>query len=81
MQLKNQRGQLALEAVLLMTVILSATLFGIKALKDNDVLSKLVESPWERTSGMIENGIWGPPAANRKKVPYSFSRFYTPLQQ
>ena len=81
MKLKNERGQFALEAVLLMTVMLSAVLLGLKILKQNDVLSNLVESPWERTSGMIENGVWGPPAAHRKDHPYNYSRFYTPISE
>lgn len=80
MGLKNERGQFALEAVLLMTIMLAAVLMGLKVLKENDVLSNLVEAPWDRTAGMIETGVWGSPAANKKKVPYNFSRFYTPTE-
>lgn len=80
MKLKNERGQFALEAVLLMTVMLAAVLSGIKILKANNVLSNLVEAPWERTAGMVETGVWGPAAANKKNVPYNFSRFYTPVE-
>ena len=80
MKLKNERGQFALEAVLLMTVMLAAVLSGIKILKANNVLSNLVETPWERTAGMVETGVWGPAAANKKNVPYNFSRFYTPVE-
>ena len=78
MKLDNERGQFALEAVLLMTLMLAAALAGIKVLKENDVLSQLVESPWQRTAGMIETGVWGPAATNKKNIPYNFSRFYTP---
>ncbi len=80
MRLKNKQGQFALEAVLLMTVMLSAVLLGLKVLRENDVLSNLVEAPWARTAGMIETGVWGPAAANKKSVPYNFSRFYTPTE-
>ena len=80
MQFKNERGQFALEAVLLMTVMLSAVLLGLRVLKENDVLANLVETPWERTAGMIETGVWGPAVVNKKNVPYNFSRFYTPTE-
>ena len=81
MKFNNERGQFALEAVLLMTIMLAASLAGIKVLKENDVLSQLVETPWQRTAGMIETGVWGPAAKNKKNIPYNFSRFYTPKNQ
>jgi hypothetical protein len=78
MFLKNQSGQFVIEAVLLMTVLAGLSLIAVRTLKEGQVLGALVESPWERTSGMIETGIWEAPATSKKKVPYSYGRFYTP---
>ena len=80
MNLKNERGQFALEAVLLMTVMMAVVLAGTKVIRDNNLLANLVESPWERTAGMVETGIWGPASNNKKNIPYNYSRFYTPVE-
>ncbi len=78
MILKNQRGQFVIEAVLLMIVMLGLVTAFIRTARETEILSKIVETPWEKTSGMIESGNWNPPGVARQKVPYQYDRFFTP---
>lgn len=78
MRIKNQKGQFVIEAVLLMVLAMGLMLAAVRGFRDNRLLANLVESPWDRTSGMIESGVWAPPAEARLQVPYQYKRFYTP---
>ena len=75
---RNERGQFVIEAVLLMVLSMGLLLTFIKICRQNDVLAKLVETPWEKTAGMIESGVWAPAEEAKKKLPYQYVRFYTP---
>jgi hypothetical protein len=75
----NQRGQFVIESVLLMVLLTGMMLAFVNIMRTNDVLAKIVESPWEKTSGMIESGIWAPPQEARTKAPYTYDRFYSPV--
>lgn len=55
---KNQKGQFAIEAVLLMTVLLGAFLALTKAMNDNKILQKFVSAPMERVGLMAGYGTW-----------------------
>jgi len=80
MSLRNQKGQFVFEAILLMIVAMSISLFVIRSFRENQVLATIVETPWDRTSGMIEAGVWATPAEARSKIPYQTNRMYTPFQ-
>lgn len=79
MKIKNQKGQFVIEAVLIMVLLMGLLTFFVKTFREQQLLAKLVESPWEYTSGMIEGGVWAPPAEAKTKYPYQFKRFYTPF--
>lgn len=81
MALKNQKGQLTIEAILLMVVLTAAVLAGTRYLREQKVVATIVEGPWDRTAGMIESGVWLPAAQARQKQPYQYDRFYTPHAQ
>lgn len=57
---KNQRGQLAVEAVLLMALLVSISVFVSNYLKNAEFAQRIVAKPWERMAGMVECGKWGP---------------------
>lgn len=56
--LKNQKGQGAVEAVLLMAIIATGTLIFSSIMEEQQFVQKLVAKPWETLSGMIECGTW-----------------------
>ena len=70
----NQRGQFVIEGVLLMVVMIGLFLSATRILREEAFLAKLVVGPWERVSGMIENGVWETPAASRDLHPNQLSR-------
>lgn len=76
--IKHNSGQLTLEAVLILTIFVSVILAGSRTLRDKKILSSLVESPWAYVSGMIENGMWMPPAQGRAKHPNHITRHGSP---
>jgi hypothetical protein len=56
--MKNQRGQLVVEAVLLMTVLLGITFMVTSFLQKSQIAQKFTSEPWARLAGMIECGSW-----------------------
>ena len=56
--MKNSRGQMVVEMILLMVVLL-AILGAIRTtLKENETITSLVQGPWLALSGMIQAGAW-----------------------
>jgi hypothetical protein len=76
--IRNQSGQLTVEAVLILAIFFSVMVAGSRALRDNNVLSSLVERPWAYVAGMIENGIWAPPAQGISRHPNHIGRHGSP---
>lgn len=60
MDLKNQKGQLVIESVLLMVVAVGFSILLISQLKKMDYVKNLTFSPWDRVSGMVQCGVWAP---------------------
>ena len=58
--IRNSKGQFVVEAVLLMVLSLGLFMFASKYLREQKVISNMVENPWNRVSTMIESGVWGP---------------------
>lgn len=54
----STRGQFAIEAVLLATVLVGAFLLGIKTLKDKQSIQKLTDGSVARVKNMAEYGTW-----------------------
>jgi hypothetical protein len=76
--MSHQSGQLTVEAVLILTIVASVMFAGSRALRDNNILSSLVENPWSYVAGMIENGIWSPPERGRSQHPNHITRHGSP---
>ncbi len=75
---RNNHGQITVEAVLILAIFVSTTMAGTRLLKDKKILSSLVEAPWQHLSGMIENGVWGPPETGRGLHPNHITRHGSP---
>ncbi len=55
---KGQSGQFVIEAVLLMLITFMVSTALIQFFNRDQFLNKLVLTPWEVTTGMIECGTW-----------------------
>lgn len=64
-----QSGQMVVEGLLLMTLLLGATSFFYRSMRDRQVLASLVEKPWSRLAGMTESGVWDEPGAAARSHP------------
>ncbi|MBC7753858.1 MAG: hypothetical protein H7Z71_06445 [Moraxellaceae bacterium] len=56
--LSNQKGQLAIEAVLLITVLLGAFLVLTRTVRSTQMMQKFVSAPMERVGRMAGYGTW-----------------------
>lgn len=58
--LRNQRGQVIIEYILMMVVMLTLSFMIQKFLKSSEFIQKLSIQPWGRLDGMIQCGVWKP---------------------
>lgn len=56
--LKNIRGQMLIEGVLLMVFSIGLLTVGVRILKGQNMTQSLVSGPWKKTAAMIETGTW-----------------------
>lgn len=75
----NNKGQFAIEAVLLTVIFVGAFMAGTSFLREEKVLAKLVGGPWIQIQGMTECGVWGPPSKVCKTHPNNLSRSLTSI--
>ncbi len=66
---KNERGQMILEYILLTVVAIGLSVLVSSSLKKNEILGKLISSPWTNLAGMIQNGSWGSPKSTIPNHP------------
>ena len=66
---KNQSGQVAVEYILLMVVVLGAFMAARNILLSSNVVGNFVQKPWQLVAGMIETGVWGEPKKVRSMHP------------
>lgn len=78
MTLRNQRGQMVIEGLLLMIVIVSIFLVLMRNLQESNLIPGLVTGPWDKIAGMTESGNWNPQSEAQRKHPNNFDRFFTP---
>ncbi len=55
---KNEKGQLALESVLIVTLLLSLSIFASREMKKRNFIGSLIAEPWKQISGMMSTGNW-----------------------
>lgn len=73
-KVKNQKGQVLVEAVLLLTLVVGMWSVFSKFAKQKKWFDSLVNGPWQTMSGMIETGVWLPPQQSKPKHPNNFNR-------
>ena len=76
--LKSSKGQITIEAVLIMTVMVSVFFAVQKNFKAKDYLATLINGPWGYVQGMVENGVWAPSDEGRTKHPNNYARRASP---
>lgn len=67
--LQNRKGQFVVEGILIMFVTLSLLFAGLRLLRDGNIITNLIDSPWERIAGMIESGAWKEPSVAAANHP------------
>ena len=55
---KNQKGQATVEAILIMTIFLAASMTISQAFSKNNYFASMIEGPWDFVDGMIRDGVW-----------------------
>jgi hypothetical protein len=70
----NSQGQVLIEAVLLLTLVVGMWSVFSKYAKEKKWFDSMVNGPWQSMSGMIETGLWKPPQQSRPKHPNNFNR-------
>lgn len=76
--LHSQKGQMTLEAVLLLVIGVTFVTIASASLKKQNVLATLVSEPWGYMQGMIQNGIWSTADGGINDHPNSFGRRASP---
>jgi hypothetical protein len=72
--LKSQSGQLIVEAILIIVMLMGATFLAANYFKDKELLKKLVQAPWQSLAGMLQNGEWAPRDPSAASHPSGHSR-------
>jgi len=66
---KNNKGQLAIESVLLMTVLMAGFLVVTNYAREKKLISKLVEKPIQSVAVMSAYGVWKSAGSAGCKAP------------
>lgn len=74
----SQRGQMTVEAVLIMMIMVSFFTLARREIASRNLLQQLVTGPWSYIQGMAENGVWAQPEAGKKIHPNVFGRRASP---
>ena len=58
--LKSQKGQLVVEAVLLLALTVAIFIAVSAQFRDQQVLANILSRPWNSVSSMVQDGVWKP---------------------
>ena len=75
--IKNSRGQMSVEMVLMVVVLVAGAAAVSSAFRKQEFFATLVSGPWVSLSGLIQNGVWGNPTDTMIKHPAHFHRVST----
>ena len=62
----NNKGQFAIEAVLLMTLFVGTFAFAIKMMRDKQIIQNLTDKSVTKVKNMSEYGTWKPTCTSMK---------------
>ena len=74
MKLKEQSGQMIVESILIMTMLVGFAYFISSYFRSNEIFARLISSPWTNLAGVIQNGTWAPPQKNMNLHPSDMDR-------
>jgi hypothetical protein len=72
--LKGNKGQIAIEFVLITVVLVSFALFIFGEVKKRRIFPQMVDGPSELLRGMVESGSWRPAKQARDNHPSMLNR-------
>ncbi|MGZ3723899.1 MAG: hypothetical protein ACXVA9_13240 [Bdellovibrionales bacterium] len=72
--LHNQGGQLIVEAVLIIVLLMAVTFSVAHFFKGQDLIKKLISGPWVSLAGLIQNGVWLPVEQSNVSHPNGHGR-------
>ena len=76
----NKRGQITVELVLIMVILLFVgSLVRSQFMDQHRLFSAFILTPWNQIGGMMESGVWGERNQVRHQHPNQFSRTRTVL--
>lgn len=75
--LNSNKGQATLEAMLILTFLVSLGFITSKVFKSNNVLANMISRPWSYISGMAESGVWMKAENAKKYHPGHLDRHFT----
>lgn len=55
---QSEQGQLAMEAMLIVMLLVSLAIVGSREIRNRNLMGKIVSGPWRDISGMMETGNW-----------------------
>jgi hypothetical protein len=71
---RGQGGQLIVEAVLIIVVMMAVTFAVGNYFKSQEVFKSLITKPWQSLAGLLQNGVWGAPAVTNVSHPNGHGR-------
>ena len=74
MKLNEQSGQMIVESVLIMTMLVGFAFIVSSNMRSSETISKLVSGPWANLAGVIQNGAWGSPQSTMRRHPSNFEK-------
>lgn len=72
--LRNQGGQLIVEAILILILLFGSTLAISAYFKNSELVKKLIQAPWTNLAGLIQNGVWQPVGQSNAAHPNGHGR-------
>lgn len=78
---KSQRGQVLIEAVLLLTLVVGLWSAFSNYAKQQKWFENIITGPWDTMSGMIESGVWKPSKKAQAEHPNNFNRVVSYREQ
>ncbi len=75
--ISNRRGQMAIEFVMVLVILMIAGRLVANFFTQNEVLAGYVAKPWAVLAGIIENGVPLPPDKGRALHPNHIGRHST----
>ena len=77
--IRNNKGQILIEMILVMTVLVGASVFVSSQFRESNFIAQLVSGPWKNLAGMIQNGVWQPRDDGMASHPAVQNRWISPV--